>query len=45
MKKMALILALMLVLGIVFISGCTQQQNTTRNTSSQNQSGISQDRE
>jgi outer membrane lipoprotein-sorting protein len=36
MKKIAIIVALMLVLGVVFISGCTTSQNNT--TGMQNQS-------
>jgi hypothetical protein len=39
MRKIAIVLALMLVLGVVFISGCTTtQNNTTGNTSGQNKS-------
>ena len=34
MKKIAILLALMLVLGIVFISGCTTTQNYTPSNSS-----------
>jgi outer membrane lipoprotein-sorting protein len=41
MKKIAIILILMLILGIVFISGCTQQ-NTNGNASIKNQSGQNQ---
>ncbi|MGZ7209921.1 MAG: hypothetical protein ACXVHV_08595 [Methanobacterium sp.] len=42
MKKIAIILALMLILGAVFISGCaTPQNNTSGNSSGQkNSSGI-----
>ena len=42
MKKIALIIALMLILGTVFISGCTQQQNTTVNMSNQSGNGQGQ---
>lgn len=39
MKKIAILLALMLVLGAVFISGCTiSQNNTSSNSSGQNKS-------
>ncbi len=39
MKKIAIIVALMLVLGVVFISGCTTTPtNTTGNNSGQNKS-------
>ncbi len=40
MKKIAIIVALMLVLGVVFISGCTTTptNNTTGNNSGQNKS-------
>ena len=39
MKKIAIILALMLVLGVVFLSGCTTTpSNTTTNNTSQNKS-------
>jgi hypothetical protein len=39
MRKIAIVLALMLVLGVVFISGCaTPQNNTTGNGSGQNKS-------
>ena len=39
MKKIAIIVALMLVLGVVFISGCTTTpSNTTTNNTSQNKS-------
>jgi len=43
MKKVAIILALMLVLGVISISGCTTNQNNTQNSSSgnaKNSSGI-----
>ena len=42
MKEIALIIALMLILGTVFISGCTQQQNTTVNISNQSGNGQGQ---
>ena len=38
MKKIAILLGLMLVLGVVFISGCTTQNSTNMNTSGQNKS-------
>lgn len=39
MRKIAIIVALMLVLGVVFISGCTTTPtNTTGNSSGQNKS-------
>ena len=39
MKRIILILALILILGTVFISGCTTtQNNTSGNTSGQNKS-------
>lgn len=40
MKKIAIILALMLVLGVVFLSGCTTtpSNNTTTNNTGQNKS-------
>ncbi len=42
MKRIAIILAIMLVLGTVFISGCTttQSNNTGNNTGQKNTSGI-----
>ncbi len=39
MKKVAIILALMLVIGIVFISGCTTNQSNTQNSSGNSQNG------
>lgn len=36
MKKMVVVLALMLVLGTVFISGCTTTQNNTQNNTGGN---------
>ncbi len=36
MKRIVVILALMLVLGTVFISGCTTTQNTTQNNTGGN---------
>lgn len=36
MKKIVIILALMLVLGAVFISGCTTTQNNTQNNTGGN---------
>jgi hypothetical protein len=39
MRKMVIVLALMLILGVIFISGCTTtQNNTTGNGSGQNKS-------